>query len=131
MATFDINLGEITYKPPLQPGQYTFSIVSAVPTQAREPNASTGQREWYIKCQLRPLEAPEYTVYHNWSLARKALEVDNAAISLKKLYETMNWPIGDKINTDDLLSFRFVGSTGLEEVNGRLTPRLEKVLGPA
>ena len=129
MAEFDINLGEVQYKPPLEPGQYTFAVVKAAPEQAKNPNQKTGQREWYIKCELRPLEAPDYVVYHNWSLSPAALQIEDPAVSLKKLYETMDWPVGSKINTDDLLQFRFIGLTKLEPFNGRLNPKLEKVLG--
>jgi hypothetical protein len=129
MAEFDINLGEVQYKPPLEPGQYTFAVVKAEPMQATNPNKTSGQREWYIKCELRPLEQAEYAVFHNWSLSNAALQVEDPVVSLKKLYEVMGWPVGSKINTDDLLQFRFSGMTKLEPFNGRLNPKLEKILG--
>ena len=128
MAEFDINLGEVQYKPPLPVGQYTFAIIKAAPEQAKEPNKRSGEREWYIKCELKPLEAQDYVVFHNWSLSMAALQVEDAAVSLKKLYDLMGYPVGSKINTDDLLQFRFVGQTKLETFNGRLNPKLEKVL---
>lgn len=131
MAEFDINLGEVQYKPPLTPGQYTFAVIKAEPEQAKNPNQKTGQREWYIKCELQPLEAQGYLVYHNWSLSNAALQVEDSVVSLKKLYEDMGWPVGSKINTDDILQFRFVGLTKLEPFNGRLNPKLEKILSKA
>lgn len=129
MAEFDINLGEVQYKPPLEPGQYTFAVVKAEPEQAKNPNPKTGQREWYIKTELRPLEKPDYTVFHNWSLSNAALQIEDPVASLKKLYEVMEWPVGPKIDTNDLLQFRFTGMTKLEAFNGRLNPKLEKILG--
>lgn len=129
MAEFDINLQEVNYKPPLANATYTFAVIKAAPEQAKEPNKRSGEREWYIKCELKPLEAPDYTVFHNWSLSMAALQVEDAHVSLKKLYEIMGCPVGQKINTDDLLSFRFTGITKLESYNGRLNPKLEKVVG--
>lgn len=131
MAEFDIDLNEVQYKPPLQPGDYTFAVIKASPEQAKEPNKRTGEREWYIKTELKPLEVEGYIVFHNWSLSQAALQVENPVVSLKKLYEVMGVPIGPKINTDDLLSFRFVGRTKLESFNGRLSPKLEGVVSVA
>ena len=133
MAEVEVNLAEVKYKPPLPNGDYTFVLVKP-PTieQAKEVNKRTGQREWYVHCELRPLESEwnSYTVFHNWSLSPGALEMEDAAISIKKLYEVMGVEPGVKLNTDDMLSFRFAGHTKLESYNGRLNPRLEKVLGP-
>lgn len=128
MAEFDINMNEVNYKPPLDPGQYTFVIVKAEPAQAKNVNARSGVREWYIGCELKPLEKPDYTVFHNWSLSNQAIATEDAVISLKKLYEVMNFPAGTKVNTNDLLQFKFAATTKLEEYNGRLSPRLDKIL---
>jgi hypothetical protein len=128
MAEFDINLGEVKFKPPLTPGDYTFAILKASVEQAKEPNKRSGEREWMIKAELKPLEVEGYVVFHIWSLSQAALEVENPAISLKKLYQLANWPVGDKINSDDLLSFKIVGHTKLESFNGRLNPKLETIL---
>lgn len=131
MAEFDIDLGEVKYKPPLRPSDYTFAVIKASLEQAKEPNKRSGVREWMIRCELKPLEADGYVVFHNWSLSQAALEVEDPAISVKKLYEVMGAPIGAKINTDDFLTFRFTGTTKLEEYNGKQNARLERVLGPA
>lgn len=128
MPEFDINLSEVTYKPPLQPGDYTFLVLKTSIEQAKEPNKRTGEREWYIKAELKPVEVNGYVVFHNWSLSAAALQVEDPTVSIKKLYEVANWPIGAKINSDDLLSFRIVAKTKLDSFNGRLNPKLEKVL---
>src|SRR5258706_14623269 len=127
MPEIDVNLEEVQYKPPLESADYTFQVIKTSIEQAKEPNKRSGQREWYIAAELRPLEKPEYTVFHNWSLSQAALSIEDPTISLKKLYEIAKWPIGTKINSDDLLSFRIAGHTKLESFNGRLTPRLERV----
>lgn len=129
MAEFNVDLSEVKYKPPLPVGDYTFAVIKASVEQAKEPNKRTGEREWMIKAELKPLEMEGYVVFHIWSLSQAALEVENPAISLKKLYEVANWPIGQKINSDDLLQFRISGHTKLESFNGRLNPKLEVVLG--
>lgn len=131
MAEFDINLGEVEYKPPLAAGDYTFAVIKASPEQAKEPNKRTGVQEWYVKCELKPLEAPDYTVFHNWSLSTAALQVEDPVVSLKKLFEVMGAPVGSRLNTDDLLTFRFVGHTKLDSFNGRLNPKLEKIISKA
>lgn len=134
MPEIDVDLNEVKYKPPLPNNDYTFSLAKP-PTveQSKSENKRTGQREFYVHCELRPLESEwsSYTVFHNWSLSPGALEMDDAAISLKKLYEVMGVVVGPKLNTDEMLNFRFVGHTKLESYNGRLNPRLEKVIKPA
>jgi len=131
MAEFDIDLNEVKYKPPLPNAGYTFVIVKAELQQAKEPNKRTGQREWFVHCELRPLEEPSYVVFHNWSLVAAALEVEDPVVSAKRLYEMMGAHAGSRINTEDFLSFRFVGHTKLESYNGRLNPKLEKIIKPA
>jgi hypothetical protein len=131
MADFDINLGEVQYKPPLAASNYTFTVSKAEVEQAKEPNKRTGQREWYIKCELKPLEAPDYIVYHNWSLSMAALQVQDAVVSLKALYEVMGAVAGSRINTNDLLLFKFVGATRLDSFQGRLNPKLDKIIQKA
>jgi len=128
MPEFDVNLEEVKYKPPLEAGDYTFQVVKATIEQAKEPNKRSGQREWYIAAELKPIEQPDYVVFHNWSLSQAALSIEDPTISLKKLYEIAHWPIGAKINSDDLLSFRIIGHTKLDSFNGRLSPKLERVL---
>ena len=128
MPDFDINLQEVQYKPPLPPGTYTFQCIKTSIEQAKEPNKTSGQREWYIKAELKPVEAEGYVVFHMWSLSNAALSVEDPTISLKKLYEEAKWPVGPKINSDDLLSFTLVANTKLDTYNGRLNPKIEKVL---
>lgn len=129
MAEFDIDLNEVQFKPPLPVGDYTFAVIKATPEQAKEPNKTSGVREWYIKAELKPLEVEGYVVFHMWSLSNAALQVENPVVSLKKLYEVMGVEVGPKINTDDLLSFRFVGHTKIETYNGRINPKLESISG--
>lgn len=133
MPELEINLGEVKYKPPLPEADYTFSIVKTSVEQAKEANKRTGNREFYVKCELRPLESEwqSYTVFHNWSLSPGALEIEDAAVSLKKLYEVMGVVVGPKLNTSDMESFRFIGHTKLESYNGRLQPKLDKFIKPA
>lgn len=131
MAEFGINLNEVEYKPPLPVAEYTFAIISASPEQAKEPNKKSGEREWYIKCELKPLEVEGYVVFHMWSLSNAALQVENPVVSLKKMYEVMGAEVGSKINTDDLLAFRFVARTKHETYNGRINPKLDAILSKA
>lgn len=133
MAEMEINLAEVKYKPPLPPNDYTLAVTKAELRQAQNPNARTGQREWMVAVEMKPMEAEftSYTIFHNWILTPAALEVESAVISAKKLYEVMGVPIGNKIDTNDFLMMRFVGHTKLESYNGRLNPKLEAVIKPA
>ena len=130
MVQFNINLNEVSFKPPLPDGEYTFAIIKAELQQARNANKRSGQREWYVHCELKPME-PEwntYVVFHNWNLSRAAIEVEDPAISIKKLYEIMGEVPESSIDLNTFLSFRFIGNTGLEEYNGRPNPKLRIVI---
>ena len=131
MPEFDVDLNEVKYKPPLTPADYTFIVIATSVEQAKEPNKRSGQREWMVRAELKPLEVEGYKVFHIWSLSTAALEVEDPVISLKKLYELAKWPIGSKINSDDLLQFKISGHTRLESFNGRLNPKLDKILAVA
>lgn len=138
MAEFDINMDEVKFKPPLPVGAYTFIVSKANIQQANKPNAKTGNKEWYIAAELKPQEEPTYTVFHIWSLSTAALEVENAVVSLKAMYAFMGTPVGQRVNTDDLLNWKFVAQTKLEEgkdssgnATGRLNPKLEKIISVA
>jgi hypothetical protein len=135
----DVNLNEVVERPPLPNRDWTFTIVKAVPMEASKENKRTGRKEWYIHCELKPLE-PEAqsaqgggTVFHNWSLSPGALEASDATMSVKKFFELVEFPWGPngKFNTDDMLNIRFVGTTELETYNGRMNPKLKKVIGKA
>lgn len=128
MPEFDIDLEAVKFKPPLSPNDYTFAVIKTSIEQAEKPNKRTGNREFMIKAELKPLEADGYIVFHIWSLTQAALEVENAVVSVKKLYELANWPIGAKINSDDLLGFKIIAHTKLESYNGMLSPKLDKII---
>lgn len=127
----DINLNEVKEKPPLaQPGPYTFAFKSASLEQAKEPNKRTGQREWMVRAELVPMEAPTYIVFHNWSLSPGALESTKPTFSVKKFFETVGfrWSEDGRFDTNDMLTIRFVGTVRHEEWQGATQVRLDQVI---
>jgi len=130
---FDLDMEEVTYKPPLPNNQYTLRVIKCDLQQANNPNKRTGQKEWYFACELRPLdqEFTDYTVFHNWSMTQAAMEVEDPAFSLKKMYEVMGEEPG-RPNTDVVSAWTFIAETTLKEnQNKRQVPNITKIIGPA
>ena len=125
-----IDLNAVVEKPPLENGDYTFSIKKAELRQAKNPNKNTGQKEWMVYAELIPQERPDYTVFHNWVLSPGALESSQATMSIKKFFLTVGfqWDANGRFQTEEMALIRFVGHTSLENYNGRMNPKLDAVI---
>ena len=131
----DINLNEVVVKPPLPDARYALAIVKADLRQAAQPNKNTGQREWGVNCELRPLNAPrtDYIVYKTWSLAPGALESSEPEWSIKKFFELVHfqWGSDGKFRTEDMTTLVIDADVKqiMNPVNGRLNPQIIKIYG--
>ena len=123
-----VDLGAIEEKPLLaQPGPYTFVIVKA---EVQDNKAGDGQ---LIYTELVPQEAPEYRVFHRWSLKLGALQARSAAMSFRKFIDVMS----SDLPPVPLSPYLFLGATfsatvKLDTYNADDPQvKLDRVIGPA
>ena len=134
MPLVSVNLDEVVEKPRLPAGQpFTFSVLSCELGIAKNENKNTHQREPLIKAVLTPMETgfDHVKVYQTWSLSPGALSSDDPTFSIKKFFLSIGrkWNSDGTFSTEDIATFRFIGTVKYEEGNN--FPRLSSILSGA
>ena len=123
MSKINIDLREIKEKEPLLPGVYTFTVrkVGTEPTRNQD---STN-----VVMELVPQESPSDIVFHRYSLKPGALQAADTGMSFKKFLDVVDIPYDQDFDTDVLFGLSFRATVKHETWNGRVSPRIETVLG--
>ena len=129
-----INLDEVVEKPRLPAGQpFTFSFLSCELGIAKTENKNTHQKEPLIKGVLSILDPgwEHVKVYATWSLSPGALSSDDPTFSIKKFFLAVGrkWNPDGTFSTEDMQTFRFIGTVKYEEGNN--FPRLAAIMSGA